>query len=1000
MKTLQLLLLICSVFSHPLLTAQNAADILLEKRNENTLEKTQSPTKGEKESQPWLEKPYLNTVFEKATVEDITTAFQKWLADHPEEAKPNRRHKDDDIVKFQRKLWRWQMENEWNEVPIRNNQRIDAFLEYEKAHADLPRSEAYNPDGNWKLLGPVNHPVDIPFTEPALSTNQSLANTGLGRINCIEFSIWDTLNVWVGTSTGGVWKTWNGGKSWINISMNLPIMEISDVAIDQSNSNIIYVATGDRDGQGGYYGNGVLNARLYKTTDGGANWFQINANFGTGTFIERLWVHPHRPWEVVVVKTSGVYKSVDGGGTWTQSLTTNYVSPFAAPNDLRFAAATYADLANPERIYAAHFKRYSASNSTFQIRRSDNFGATWQLMDSVKTVINDPNFVKNVVTMSVAPSDPNCLYVYSSEYDNTFAQDRFGAIFRTLDGGRTWENRSRYPSVVNTMGWVLGDSTDIGSQWDYNLVLSVDPTNRDKVFLSGVDMWGSTDGGTSFNKTTFWVNTLGESAHADHHWGEYQPISKSYFLATDGGLYKTRNLTPGNNQQIAPCRNGRDDFYELVSNLFTPGCYTFPTKWEFVGNGISNNDFYAIGICKSNPNVVIAGAQDNGSLMYRNGRWDAVVGGWDGFVNVIHPTNPNSFITTVQFGQTWRTDDGGKTYRYQSAAMEAVDATDWLTPMEMYDANHNFVYQARQKHLWRSANGGDTWQPISNFTLGGTSNRISAFTVAPSNNNVIVVARQYFTSGSPSVRQLMVTTNGGTTWTNRWDASLFPTGGTLRDIAIHPTDPNRIWICFNVGFLATNVNQSRKVFYSDNGGNTWTNITAGLPPIPVWSIVVPANSSDNAVYVGTAIGVFYKDNTKPQFVEFQVGMPRGVMVTDLKIHDGAGKIFAGTYGRGVWSANLYDRPYDGSAQALPANRSMLLSVYPNPVNEAVTIEWDAKITEQHSLEVTDALGKTLFYQPNFLGKATFNMEQYTTGIYTIQLRTGKDVVTKKLIKGL
>ncbi len=976
--------------------AQNPNAALLPTKTlaqEHEIKAWSSLDKNEERLSPWHKSPYLNVPLEKATVGELTIAFKHWLKDNSDEIDLKKRHKDDDIAKYQRKLYQWQMDNGFDEVPVSTNQKLDVFMNYEAQKASQAEVIGSNPDGNWRLLGPINHPDDIPFTEPALSSNQSMANSGIGRINCLEFSIWDTMNIWAGTSGGGVWKTYNGGKTWINISMNLPIMEISDIAIDQSNSNIIYLATGDRDGGGfGWYGNGGTS-RLFKTTDGGDNWVPINADFGTGRHIENLWVNPKRPWEIVVVKTNGIYKSVDGGGTWTQTLQTNYVSPFNAPNDMRFAAAAYADLANPERIYAAHFKRYNADNYAFQIRRSDNFGATWQLMDSVKAVINKPDFLWDYIKMAVAPSDANCLYVASTEYDLDFNTDRFGAVFRTLNGGSTWEDRTRYPSVPNTLGWLLGDSTDIGSQGDYNLVLSVDSKDKNNVFLSGVDMWGSTDGGTTFNKTTFWVNSLGGSAHGDHHWGEYQPISGNFFLATDGGLYKTRKLIPGNTQQIAPCGNGRNDFFELVSNIFLPDCYTFPTKWEFVGNGISTTEFYSIAVSKSDPSIIMGGAQDNGVIMRRNGKWDAVVGGWDGFVSVIHPTNPKIYLTTVQFGQTWRTDDGGLTYRFVSGEMESMDAGNWLTPMEMSETNPNIIIQAREHHVWRTTNGGTTWAPMSNFPQGTSSNTTYAIAMAQSNPNIVVASRLSFSSGSPVVRALYKTTNGGTTWTNIWNTA-FP-AATLNSITIHPTQPNKIWVGFSIGFTATNPNHARKVFYSEDGGTTWTNITNGLPNVPVWTIAAQDNSPVGAIYVGTAIGVFYKDNTMSRFVEFQVGMPRGVMVTDLKIHSGVGKIYAGTHGRGIWAANLYDRPYEGYSQALKVNRNLLLNVFPNPANDYIRIVWDDNNKVGQMLNVTDIYGRVLYNKTDFTGRTTVDISQYAAGVYTVQLTSGKEVLVKK-----
>lgn len=941
-------------------------------------------------SEPWLKKPYLNVTFDKATVGELTIAFYKWRKDNPDGIRAGTRKKDDGTAKFARKLHLWQMENDWNQVPIHSDERLEAFRTYETKNALLPQMESINPDANWQLLGPVNNPEEVAFTEPAVSANKSVDNAGLGRINCLEFSIWDTLNIWAGTSTGGVWKTWNGGKNWINISMTLPIMEISDIAIDQSNSNIIYVAVGDRDGRGGWYGNGV-GSRLYKTTDGGSTWFPINANFGTGTFIMNLWVHPKRTSEVVVVKTNGIYKSVDGGANWTQTLTTNYVSPFNAPNNNLFKSAAYGELSSPERMYALYRKRYSATAFSYQIQRSDDFGTNWRVMDSITTPINDRRFQSNIQKLAIAPSDPNCVYLYSSEVDTVFRQDRFGLISRTLDGGRTWENRSRYPSVPNTQGWMLGDSSDIGSQGSYDLILTVDPKNRDRVFIGGVDMWGSTNGGTTFNKTTFWVNSLGISAHADHHWGEYQPISGSYFLATDGGLYKTRNLAPGNNDEIAACANGRNDLYELITQAYTPGCYTFPTRWDFVGNGISNLDLYAISVSKSDPTRVLAGAQDNGTLKRKNGNWYAVLGG-DGFIPMFHPTNPNTYYGSLYYGWTFRTDDDGLTYRSVSTAMDTIDQGDWLTAMDMSEANPNIIVQARQQHVWRTLDGGNTWKIISNFPQGTVASFTDDIAMAQSDPNIMIAAR--FTA-SPVVMSLYKTTNGGATWANIWNPA-FPTSGSVADIKIHPTQPNKVWIAFRVGFSSANPDQSKKLFYSEDGGTTWTNITVGLPPVPVWSIAIQGNSTVGAVYVGTAVGVFYKDATKTRFQEFQVGMPRGVMVTDLKIHEGVGKIYAGTYGRGVWAANLYDRPYDGGtvASAKP-NRNLLLNVYPNPANDYIRIVWDDNNKEDQTLNVMDINGRVLFNKRDFSGRTTVDISQYAAGVYTVQLVSGKEVLVKK-----
>lgn len=954
-----------------------------------------SPAKRTERLSEWLKSPYLNVPVEKANVGEITFAFEAWKKAHPEKMNPNNRHKDDEIIKFHRQLNRLQMENDYNETPISVHEKLDAFVKYGKKDPQTLTNNFNNPDANWRLLGPNTQPLFQEIYEINQPTNKSTDLSGLGRINCIEFSNWDAKNIWVGTSTGGVWKTWNGGQTWICITDNLPIAEISEIAIDQSNSNIVYIATGDRDGAGGWYGNG-RGSRLYKTTDGGNTWNLITANLGTGTFIEGLWVHPQRPWELVVAKTSGIYKSVDGGTTFTQTLSTPLASPFSAPNNIEFREVAYANLANPERLYTLYFKILNPADfsGSYELRKSDDFGKTWQAADSVKAIINDAHFLTNELKLSIAPSDANCLYIAATEFDTTFGADRFGAIMRTFDGGKTWETTSRYPSVPNIMGWILGDSSDVGSQSFYDFVVAIDPKDKNKIFVSGVDMWGSLDGGKSFNKATFWVNSMGQSVHADHHWGEYQPISGDYFVGTDGGLYRSKNLAPGSNAAMLNCLNGINDFVTLVTNVFTPGCYTFPTKWDFVGHGIATSDVYAIAVSKSDPSIVMAGLQDNSTIRRKEGKWYGVGGPWDGFVPLIHPTNPDIFYTSVQFGQSWRTNDGGKSYKEIAVAMDTADRGEWFTPFEMNEASPNIIYQARPLNLWKSTNSGDAWQKISNFP-SGQFNSPSALALSQSNANTIYVARYTQNRGAARVYYLHKTTDGGTTWSNVWNAAFPPS--PIKDIAVHPTNPNKIWVCFQISYVATNVNQSKKVFYSEDGGTTWTNISTGLPPVPAWTIAVQGNSPVGAVYVGTGFGIYYKDNTMAQFVPFQRGMPLGIPVVDLKIHEGAGKIFAGTYGRGIWSANLYDQPYDGGINALKSNRSLLLNVYPNPAKDAVRIEWDDNNVESQSMNIVDVFGRVVFSKTDFVGKTTFDMSGKAAGVYTVQLKTDKEVVTKKFL---
>jgi photosystem II stability/assembly factor-like uncharacterized protein len=943
--------------------------------------------KAEEPLQPWLQKPYLMCEPEKATVRELSVAVEKWR----KENMPTQLHlKDDEFAKFQRKLHLAMREGDDEKVPITANERMDAYANYAQSNAaQASATAAFNIDPNWKPLGPNNKPDDIRYNLD-IDARESRDNIGLGRINCIEFATWDAKNLWAGTSTGGVWKSWDSGKNWNNISTNLPISEISDIAVDQNNSNIIYVATGDRDGEGGWYGNGTVASRLYKTTDGGNSWFQITADFGTGTYIEGLYTNPRRGYEIVVVKASGVYKSVDGGANWTKRLAFNGQTEF-------YVANAYANQANIERLYAVSAELGAGGAPIFWMNRSDDFGTTWRRTERITSVINSPNFNLTAMRMSVAPTDANCVYLATQELDVNFNRTRIGAVTRTLDGGRTWQDRANFPMIPNLLGFSLGDSSDIDSQGDYNFVLAVDPKNRDRVYVGGVNLWGSTDGGQSFSMASYWQDGLGESAHGDHHWAEFSPITGEFFLATDGGLYKTNNLTPANQQAIVNC------YDPSASSTFQLGCYQFPTKWEFVGNGMVTNEFYAIEVSKSNPDIVLGGAQDNGTVMLKNAKWQGVFSG-DGFVPLIHPTNPNNFFVNVQFGPTVRTRDGGKNYTYVTAQLESDDQGNWYTPMALAESNPNTIIQARRMSVWRTTNQGDTWQVISNFPQGKFYNQATAMEIN-ANGNTIWVARATLDSSirlngvleaAPFKLYLYKTTNGGTTWTNMWSPQ-FPSA-RITDIALHPTNPNKIWVTFSAGYSPTNPNQSKKVFYSADAGATWTNITEGLPPAPVWTVAISAETYDDGVYVGTGMGVYYRDSRTGRFIPYQnQQMPKGTIITDLKIHAPTRRIYAGTHGHGIWRADLYDNPQYVYALRQKVDTKAFLGVSPNPTTGLVKVTWDNDKIPVESLKITDLMGREVYADTQFKGKSVVDMSAFSNGIYLIQLKTDAETVAKKIV---
>jgi photosystem II stability/assembly factor-like uncharacterized protein len=344
----------------------------------------------------------------------------------------------------------------------------------------------------------------------------------------------------------------------------------------------------------------------------------------------------------------------------------------------------------------------------------------------------------------------------------------------------------------------------------------------------------------------------------------------------------------------------------------------------------------------------------------------------------------------------YKTVNGGRSYRLMTRVPDSLDAGSWVTPMDMAETNPNFIVQARNKNVWRSLNGGTTWLRMSNFPQGNAINLTHAVAVAPTSTNVVFVSRTTQDSNAAIQRYLWRTDNGGLDWVNVFDPVKFPTDGTLTDIAISPFDADKIWVSFSVGY-AESPSQSKKIFVTTDGGANWTNITEGLPSVPIWTIAVQHNSSREAIYVGTAIGVFYRDNIMNQFVAWQTGMPKGLTISDLKVHEATGKVYAGTFGRGIWVADVFSTeaviPNAGTPQ--PANQNF--QVAPNPSRGSIQVSLKMADTQPLELFISDATGKVVFTQNQFTGTATCDLSQLPNGLYFVKVKTEKELLVKKVI---
>ncbi|MBT3208895.1 MAG: PKD domain-containing protein [Bacteroidetes bacterium] len=660
---------------------------------------------------------------------------------------------------------------------------------------------------NWTAMGPFDTPLSM----------DNSYKTGSGRVNCVAFHPTNQDIMWIGAPAGGLWKTTDGGASWITTTDDLPSIGVSDIAVDPNNPDIIYIATGDGDA-GDTYSVGIL-----KSLDGGLSWQTIGLNFFIyeEIIVRRLLINPSNSNILIAASNDGIYKTIDAGQSWTNVQTGHFKDLEFMPN-------------NPTIIYATKYGGFGGG----KIYRSTNSGDSFtELNTGVSS--NDVNRIE----LAVTPANSNLVYALFSDANN----DGFYATYKSSDAGDNW-TQTFSGSNMNLLGW-SENGNDVGGQGWYDLSLAVSPTNENIVFVGGVNIWKSVNGGSSWNCNGHWYGAAGiEYVHADQHVLAYNVNTGVLFSGNDGGFYKTQN-------------DG--------------------SSWTDISDGLEILQIYRIGSSATNAGIVVGGTQDNGTMKINSGQWNNILGG-DGMECMIDFNNPNIIYSTYYYGSLHKSTNGGFTFNDISPASNGA----WVTPYAMHPTNSNTLY-AGYSNVYKTTNGGNSWDQISSNLTGGTD--LQSLAIAKSNPDYIYTA---------TYDNIYKTTNGGTNWENI--TSGLPSNPSIKYIAISSTDPNKLWVTFS-GFYT-----SYKVYMSEDGGNIWQNFSDSLPNVPANCIVYEDDSND-ALYVGTDIGVYYRNDSIPYWIAFDDGLPN-VVVYELEIQYSEKKIRAGTFGRGLWESDLYSEP--------------------------------------------------------------------------------------------
>jgi photosystem II stability/assembly factor-like uncharacterized protein len=673
---------------------------------------------------------------------------------------------------------------------------------------------------SWTAIGPA----------PVLGGQVSGSGPVSGRITGIAVKPTDPNTIYIAAAGGGVWKTTNGGTNWAPLTDNLtdsngnPVpLFMGAIAIDPLNPNIIYAGTGEANNSGdSYYGRGIL-----KSTDGGSTWTLINdgGSFERRT-IAKIVVDPSNDNNVYVAVdgfaanglsgNTGIYKSINGGTTWTNTTIASGLSSFDEYSDLVIDPHT------PSTLFMAIGSYFG--NTPNGVYKSTNSGGSWSLISALPSGSGDGR-----IALALTP-DSSTLYVSIAEPLN--GSSIGGQLFKlekyaTVSGTVT-DLTSTTPNYMGANGF--------GQGW-YDTTLAVDPQNANIIYAGGSDNGESPESGNivSTNGGQTWVSVVtgsnGNGPHTDDHAAVFDS-SGQLLSGNDGGIFRLNPIS---------------------------------LAWTDLNSNLETIQFTGIALDPTNNNIAYGGSQDNGTEKFNdNLRWNLSIGDDGGFVRV-DPNNPSTVYHTFTGISLQRSDDGGITWHDK---VTGITGTPNFYASYVMDPSNSSRLVFGTADVFLTTNKGDSWSNISNGQLDGSS--ISALAIAKTSGNTI-----YATT---NIGNIYVTTNGGTNWNQidvpvvngPWhDIEVDPTNsqtvyvarnaftGNQSEHVFRSTNGGASWTDIStslpdtpVNSLALKVQGSNTTLYagtdlgvysSSNLGTSWSRFQTGMPFTQVVSLEYNAN---------------------------------------------------------------------------------------------------------------------------------------------------------------
>lgn len=650
--------------------------------------------------------------------------------------------------------------------------------------------------------------------------------------------------LYCGSETGECYRSSDGGNTWNNISLNDPLDgAVRSIDIHPTDPNTVFIGSG---------------SRVYKSTNGGSSWtevlyeWQLRAN--------EILINPSNPNIVLVAANSGVFRTTNGGTNWTELYD-------ESGWDLKH------NTGNTDIVYLL---KHSDALDICQFLRSTDAGANFTVQSNGWFSSSDPDRNDGGARLAVTDADPNRIYAYLIGEAKAGDTGYIG-VWKSTDGGTTWtlpNGPAGGPYDADHMNLAIGTVNWQYHQGYYNCALMASHTDPDQIRLGGLNLYGSDDGGATFYPLAGYVGGP-YSMHVDMQ--DFRAIGNTTWITTDGGIYRST------------------DFFNSAN--FESRMY-----------GIHSSDYWGFG-SGWNEDVLIGGLYHNGNLSFHEnygyGNFLQLGGGEpaSGYVNQgenrrVYSSDINGKIMPLNIGDPVQNVGFGIDPNERYWAAES-------TELEFDPRCYSIAYTGKDHQLWRTEDKGTTFTLFHEFG-SDEDNRITYVEQSWSDPDVMYVCQQNVNPSSSGT--LWKTMDAG----QNWSTIALPSVSNSRKmlIQVDPTDHQKVWIAFESS------SNGQRVYRSVNGGSSWTNLTTSTLNGQYPHSLNLIGGTDGGIYLSTNNTIFYRNNTMSDWVDFGDGLPVSLNTCIARPFYRDGKIRIASYGKGIWESSLQEQPTVPIAQIM------------------------------------------------------------------------------------